>query len=390
MKQDLVPLLALVLGSISLGACALDEAGAGGAGTSTGGARFGEGGAGSAAAGWQDVLARQELPGEHYVGIWGAGDDLWVIGAPAGKVVTDGAGGASGTVATGGDAEPMILVCDEERFAAPHAVRRGGDAGWELVEVPATTSLMALHGSGEGDVWLVGLDGAVLELAGGAWREHDVRQAEGLEFQEGDDPCPELSLFGVFARTPTDVWVAGYLFPSASGPGLILHFDGSGWRREAVDAPDGLFAVWASSASDVWAVGASGIAYHFDGARWNRVDTGTDHHLFEVGGTAADDVWAVGVQGVATHFDGTRWTVLSEPGASSVREGLTIDGEGRVWTLETFTEPPGTFAQRLVFWTGTAWREEASTTDLGEALGDLWATPSGELWGAGAGVIRLR
>ena len=355
-----------------------------------GSARVGEGGAGSAAEGWQDVLRREEFPGEYYDAIWGDGDDLWVIGSPDGTGVTDGADGAGAAGAAGGNGQPLILICDEDRFAAPHVVRRRSATGWDLMEVPATTSLMAVHGSGEGDVWLVGLDGAVLELAGETWREHDVRLAEGLDFQEDDEPCAELSLSGVFALAPTDVWVVGYVSPSASGPGLILHYDGAGWRRERVDAPDGFFAVWASPAADAWAVGASGIAYHFDGASWTRFDTGTDCYLFEVDGTAADDVWAVGAQGVATHFDGTRWSVMTEPGAALQREGLTIDVEGRIWTLETFTDPPRTFSQRLVWWTGTAWREESSTTELGDLLVDLWATPSGQLWGAGASVIWLR
>ena len=81
---------------------------------------------------------------------------------------------------------------------------------------------------------------------------------------------------------------------------------------------------------------------------------------------------------------------MTEPGAALQREGLTIDVEGRIWTLETFTDPPRTFSQRLVWWTGTAWREESSTTELGDLLVDLWATPSGQLWGAGASVIWLR
>ncbi|HOU91158.1 MAG TPA: hypothetical protein PLU22_08940 [Polyangiaceae bacterium] len=49
MKSYLLPSLAFALGSAALGGCSLDEGGAGGADTSTGSARVGEGGAGERA-----------------------------------------------------------------------------------------------------------------------------------------------------------------------------------------------------------------------------------------------------------------------------------------------------------------------------------------------------
>ncbi|MBI3179554.1 MAG: hypothetical protein HYZ27_07815, partial [Deltaproteobacteria bacterium] len=84
-----------------------------------------------------------------------------------------------------------------------------------------------------------------------------------------------------------------------------------------------LRSIWGSSASDVWAVGSSGLAYHFDGGAWARVDVGAgDAGLNGVWGSSAADVFVVGEQGFATHFDGVGWTRESLPdGGSSAFTG---------------------------------------------------------------------
>ena len=79
----------------------------------------------------------------------------------------------------------------------------------------------------------------------------------------------------IFSLSPTLVW--------AVGPQGIWHFDGITWTRQPHPAehPVTLFGVWASSATDVWAVGEQtwtnsknswkkrSVVLHYDGAQWS-------------------------------------------------------------------------------------------------------------------------
>lgn len=60
-----------------------------------------------------------------------------------------------------------------------------------------------------------------------------------------------------------------------------------------LDARLGLGAVWGTSASDVWAVGAGGTILHFDGATWNAATSGTSEAIYAIWGSSPTDLWAV-------------------------------------------------------------------------------------------------
>jgi hypothetical protein len=329
---------------------------------------------------WAGALENQRFDGEAFTHLWGTDDELWILGGPV-SAETD-----AGPIPVGPG-----LECGPDRFhGATNIIRRRTTDSWEREDVPTDVQLLSLHGSGPRDVWAVGPDATVLQFGGQAWRAHDVRNARDLAL-EASEPCQEVSLHGVFALGPTDVWVVGYIFPSRSGAGLILHFDGQSWARHPIDAPDTLFAVWASSATDVWTVGASGLVYHWNGTRWERDHPGTEQYLTSVFGLAADDVWAAGNTGVAVQFDGSAWTLRagSEPNAS--RSALTGTAELGLHALSTTFDARGSLQrQSVVRWTGADWQEQSFTLDAGALLGDLWATPDGQLWGVGQSVVRFR
>jgi hypothetical protein len=92
---------------------------------------------------------------------------------------------------------------------------------------------------------------------------------------------------------PNDVWAVGDV-------GLLLHYDGSSWKKVSLGLTEGLNGIWGTSASNLWIVGDKGKILHYDGAAWT-VDTtsGTTRDLSAVFGFSADDVWAVGSSGTA-------------------------------------------------------------------------------------------
>lgn len=97
----------------------------------------------------------------------------------------------------------------------------------------------------------------------------------------------------MWAVAPNDVWAVGDV-------GLLLHYDGSSWKKVSLGLTEGLNGIWGTAANNLWIVGEKGKILHYDGAAWT-VDTtsGTTRDLSAVFGFTADDVWAVGSSGTA-------------------------------------------------------------------------------------------
>ena len=191
-------------------------------------------------------------------------------------------------------------------------------------------------------------------------------------------PTPQgETLRAAWAAAPGDVWAVG-------DGGLVLHYDGRGFRRESVLTSQDLVAVHGSSASDVWVAGAAGALLHYDGQAWSLQDvatlidasggamTGVLHGIFA---GARDAVWAVGHTGVAAviaHYDGERWT-------SQRLEVPTVEALRAVWG----TSPQRLWAVgdggRILSFDGQQWRVEVSPTRAalrsvhGLAEHDVWA-----------------
>jgi hypothetical protein len=136
----------------------------------------------------------------------------------------------------------------------------------------------------------------------------------------------------VFTLSPVDTWVAG-------GHGCLAHFTGAGWDPPfdiSVDAYQPLEAVWGSTADDVWAVGgrssSPGMLLHFDGTGWTR-ETFGDSGFVDVWGSATDDVWAVTAAGAIAHFDGAAWSwAVEDTGVSGVQQ-LWGSSASDVWLV---------------------------------------------------------
>ena len=142
------------------------------------------------------------------------------------------------------------------------------------------------------------------------------------------------SLSGVVAIAANNIWaVGGYNDASNNGQTLIEHWNGTSWS--IVNSPnvaklsDGLTAISAVSATDMWAVGSiSGTSSfqplfeHWNGASWGITSSTGSGALSGVAALASNNVWAVGsvsvpnlVQTLIEHWNGRSWSVVN----SSVR-----------------------------------------------------------------------
>jgi hypothetical protein len=135
---------------------------------------------------------------------------------------------------------------------------------------------------------------------------------------------------GVAAASASDAWAVGTSIAGPALHGVILHWNGTTWKRGATPAhqPDGyLLGVTASSASNIWAVGQTNsgncssrcdtIIEHWNGCMWTVVPSPNppSSYLNSLSGIAIvsrDNAWAVGTTDYSNtlilHWNGTSWS----------------------------------------------------------------------------------
>lgn len=188
---------------------------------------------------------------------------------------------------------------------------------YRIVHEELSAGLLSVWGTSASDVWTVGgdPDGSgpmVLHWDGSEWRRHATGQSGDLWWVHG--------------------WDGGPVLMGGEG-GMILRYEGGAFTRMTTptDTPI-VFGIWGSSPSDVLAVGGvgrtSGFVWHFDGSAWSEVELpeGFDgRSLFKVWGTGPGDAWIVGTDGAAMHWDGSALALLDVP---TTRTLFTVHAAG--------------------------------------------------------------
>jgi hypothetical protein len=208
------------------------------------------------------------------------------------------------------------------------------------------------------------------------------------------------TLLSVWGASATDVYTVGGPLGNTPYKGLVMHFDGSAWKRIAVDHTDTYWWVHGSGPRDVWMSGSNGRLSHWDGSAFKEYTSGTTATIFGVFAASPTEAWAVGgtpekgttaPNDVVLHFDGTSWTPEALPKAlgrtyfkvwgTSLDDIYVVGEAGTIWhraqgawTLES--DPPiahGTLltvhgcgpseiyavgGRDVLRFDGTAWAEE--------------------------------
>jgi hypothetical protein len=165
--------------------------------------------------------------------------------------------------------------------------------GGTLADVYGTSSTHVIAvGTGDDAMDDLPAHGLVYRFDGTSWTRQHVSQ---------QDPDASLSLSGVWASSPTDVFVAGYEEGPVAGSGAVIyHSDGSGFVKMETPPTRSVTGLWGTSPTDVYAVG-DGVL-HYDGQSWTRVDAHSG--LAELWGSSSSDLFVVGNGGRILH--GTR------------------------------------------------------------------------------------
>jgi hypothetical protein len=218
-------------------------------------------------------------------------------------------------------------------------------------------------------------------------------------------PAPSVrggQLLDVTATSKTSAWAVGQVF---RGRALVLHWNGTAWRRTILPARLGatvLGRVAATSAANAWAVGNTrsgrALILHWNGRRWSRAafpaPGGSTLRLRGLTATSAANAWAVGFTGgitdlartVTLHWDGRKWQRVpsQDPQLGSEGDGflgVSASSARRAWAVGGgFSGLDG--AIMIERWNGSSWRAVPTPVCSGN-LDGVSIGPSGPGWAVG-------
>jgi hypothetical protein len=208
-------------------------------------------------------------------------------------------------------------------------------------------------------------------------------------------------LFAVAASSPSDIWAVG---------DSTIHFDGTKWT--AFEAPfikgdntSFLQGVADISATEAWAVGnvidgphTGPVIERWDGTQWSvfpsrALPPGDSANLFAITAISADDIWAVGNVAIGNiganlfeHWDGTTWTpTITAVGGTLI--AASSDATDDVWAVG-FSGFSGAEGETLVaHYNGTIWRSVPSpNVGANSTFNAVVALAPNDVWAVGSSI----
>jgi len=311
-------------------------------------------------------------------------------------------GGVPGGTAPGGAAGGMRLVSHVQAGKAA-----GPACGWAVVQTPSPPADSLLNGvatRSSAYAWVVGGSRSAEGDSISALIEH----WNGTAWRVVPRPTPGQSsvLSGVAIASASNAWAVGSYEGNTSprrDQTLIEHWNGRSWNRVPSPHPGGvswLTAVAVVSSRNAWAVGAYAnqvggrnklFTVHWNGTTWRQVPVPVTASgvLYAVAATSWSDVWAVGyavngvTQVVILHWNGRGWTraPYRGPAGSSYLTGVTATSPHDAWAVGTTIRGTDAGPAFTVRWTGRKWQRvpipDAGTTHLSAVTAvsprDAWA-----------------
>jgi hypothetical protein len=230
------------------------------------------------------------------------------------------------------------------------------------------------------DLLLAGVTAALLPVHGAGQSIFQVVHTPNENFNNG--------LYAVSASSPSDIWAVGQ---------SAIHFDGTAWTAFPVpmikgDNTSSLGGVVDISPTEAWAVGGVNLGEanpgqvieRWDGTAWSVFPgpvfaAGDTPDLKAMTAISANDMWAVGsllsddgqiLNFLFEHWDGTAWTATAIPTNDAFLFGVSADATNDVWAVG-FIGPENDNSKTLAMhYNGTNWKK-ASTPSVGSGASQL-------------------
>ena len=230
------------------------------------------------------------------------------------------------------------------------------------------TSIGAITGTADNDVWAFGADNFICHYVTG-WSCSRGNITTEINFTGTN---------AAIALSPTNIWEAtnsGFISNSTTAATTGFAYPVSG-NRVPGSSSNGL---WGTASNSLFTNGQGALLYRYNGTAWSPFDAGVKDivNMAKVHGTSATDVWSVGKRGVIVHFNGT----AASANRGNIFNGTNITG---VWASGAndawFTTSGGT----VLHYDGAAFREsDALVKGGGAALSSVYGLSANDIWAGG-------
>jgi hypothetical protein len=271
-----------------------------------------------------------------------------------------------------------VVGADSRDGLGPTAIHFDG-TGWTRIDT----------GQSEGDLWWVqgiGSDAVFMTGSGGTIVRYNP-QTHTAERMTTPSTAP--TIYGIWGASANDVWaVGGDTTGTTSAAGVIWHYDGTAWADVTVPDDIGmrstLFKVWGRSASDVWVVGANSATVHWNGTAWSSITVPADMQgkLLTVHGNATSR-YAVGGTGSGLLFEGMddgSWRSVHVDNLPPLN-GVYVPEAGNPIAVGE----RGSVVKR--FEDGT-WHVLSRSAPTGYDFHAVWVDPTGAVWAVGGQIAQ--
>lgn len=212
---------------------------------------------------------------------------------------------------------------------------------------------------------------------------------DGSQWTHSACPAADCYLFDVKMLTATLGWAVG----SSDYQPVVLHWDGNTWSPMPFGFGTSLYAVDATSETDVWVAGGWTWGYpypycgpeffHWDGTAWTAMSAALGMEARMVDMVSPTDGWAAGdCNGISSsiyHWDGYTWSPIMLPPGPAIG----------ALSMASSTDGWASTGVSLWHWDGAAWMEGASPASPRNVNG-IEMLSSTEGWAAGDAGILLR
>ncbi len=266
---------------------------------------------------------------------------------------------------------------------------------WVAVSSPALPVNADLHAVAAfpGGAWVVGSSGNISDHSAG---QHLILRLTGNTLKQVKAPAPvNGGLVSVAADSAKDAWAGGFI--TSNGP-LLLHWNGTSWKRSAIPADKGSFdisALAADSAKDAWAIETEGghdVIFHWNGQAWKRsavpaIGPAGTTHFRAVTAISSKNAWVVGdarSRTLVLHWNGQQWKRVPSPNPTFrgfIRDSLdsaSAASANSVWAVGA--TPRRTLAEH---WNGKSWSATKTPSGDLDFLNSVSVSHSGSAFAVG-------
>jgi hypothetical protein len=222
------------------------------------------------------------------------------------------------------------------------------------------TNMQSMFGTSPSNVYVVGhsdtRNGKMYHYDGTRWRPVSL---ESIRITD---------LYAIHGTGPGDIWAVGveaFIDTATSrivDSSMVIHFDGARWSKSGPGIGRALNCVWAIAPNCVWTAGDKGIIHGFDGIHWRTYYVGSRFFFTSIAGISPSEIYAIGyandtappIDSTGSYlfrFNGQEWqlrdSIMRTPGATPAQFG----GSVYAWNGTTYTIGPNVYRRSGNDWT---------------------------------------